>query len=207
MADQQAVLKLLAGTEDAMSPDAICCALHGESASRTQRSQTLASIGKLGRRKFVERAIGGQFRATKAAREFIARGRKIEPGTDAAKWMRPQDGTLRAKVWRLLRQSRVSGNKFTLAEIAEHVSGKSDDSVKVIANSRAYLKGLRRAGIVTTMKQRAPGNAPTSRGFVRFALVRDLGVETPIITTTGEGGVFDPNSRTTVPFAKKEKRP
>jgi hypothetical protein len=214
MADQAKLLQLLAenlGTP--MSIDAILKGLRGgRKAELAHRGRTVGALGKLVAKKFVARAGDDGRRpksfsdrarprplycVTPAGLEFLNGGKKV--ASYRGKWTAPtrvRERTDRQKFWSALRIYK----KATLADLAETKGG---DQAKAVQNARKYLKGLARAGIVVRLQVRAQGFAPTSNGFHRYAIARDLGPLAPVVALKG---VFDPNSKETIPYVAEAPR-
>lgn len=129
------------------------------------------------------------FDATAAGRAFIASGKKVTSGPKGPfNGVTNRTGGMRQRIWEAL----CAKPRATLDDLVGLIHRPSDpDPVKVTDNARKYLKALSRAGIVRRLKDRAPGFAPTSNGFVRFQLLRDLG---PLAPLTGKTFVTDPNA-------------
>lgn len=211
MADQTAVLKLLARSKAPLTVTRILQRC-GQMDLPPARRVMVAALGRLMAKKLIERAgddgtVATSFsdrarprafyRATETGREFIRAGKRITSGNNG-KWNAPTrvlPDTQRQKFWSALRIAK----KATLADLASAAGG---DAEKAIENARKYLKGLSRAGVVALLPVRAQGHAPSSPGFVRYAIARDLGREAPVVA---KKGVFDPNARTTIPYAEAKR--
>lgn len=137
-----------------------------------------------------------EYCATDAGRALIASGKRVTSGPKGALTRQrnaPKD-TFRGRLWRALRMAR----KATIPDLVEIAqSGKERDAYN---NANAYLRRLVLAGVAVELPTRAKGFAPTSPGFNRYALIRDLGPQAPIATATH---VFDPNSGTRIPYREK----
>jgi hypothetical protein len=103
------------------------------------------------------------------------------------------------RLWTALRIAQ--GKRGTLPELIE-IARLPADPENLADNARQYFMRLKHAGIITALKQREKGSALTSNGFVRFALLKDVG---PLAPVTRVPHVFDPNTRTTIPYADKTK--
>jgi hypothetical protein len=71
----------------------------------------------------------------------------------------------------------------------------------MISVARTYLLLLCRAGVALRLRDREPGFAPSSNGFVRYALMKDLG---PIAPVTRANALFDPNARKHIAYATRK---
>ncbi len=196
MADQNVILRTLSATPDAMSLDEVCVETLGKAApvGSPERKQTVKCLGHLIGRGFVRtvdadqqtfpRASGG-YQATTAGRKFSSDGRSVsEHVLSYPEVARPKNGVkakgdaLRTAMWTALRIMK----KATIHDLIR-VSGDYG-VVKVDALASAWLKGLIKAGIVVELNTRAPGFAPTSNGFKRYSLLRDLGPVAPSVKAT-----------------------
>lgn len=210
MADQTKTLQLLVDVGVPMSIGAILKGL--DIYHPRQRRQLLQALGRLMEKKHVARADAKDFTAarvaqlkgqephyvaTKAGRALIAGGKRITSGPRGphAAPRKALANTQRQKLWSAFRISK----KATRAALAEAVGGEADAAME---NARAFLKALLRAGVAVEMRAREKGFAPTSNGFKRFALVRDLG---PLAPSARQAGLFDPNNGETIPYAEKSR--
>jgi hypothetical protein len=205
---------LAAHADEAFSVGEIAQALKQQHA----RKRVINRLGCLMKHRLVERAPDAEnrerkfgesgdvafYRATKEGRAFVKAGKRVKCGrqgplTGAAA---PREDTYRARLWKVLRTAR----KATVPELVE---AAATDTATKAALTRAtnqaqiYVKALVRAGVAAVLPVKAKGYAPTSNGFKRFALVRDLG---PLAPSTRASGLFDPNTRETIPYAPKEMK-
>jgi hypothetical protein len=198
MADQNAILAILVKIGKPVSLDAL--SLEAPVGS-PERKQTTKALGRLIGRGLVRTvqpkvttfpASHGGYEATKEGRKFVQDGRRVsEHVLDYPAVTRPKEGTkakgeaFREALWKAFRFAK----KATLHELIE-VAG-DQGVVKVETLASAWMKALIRTGIAVELKTRASGFAPTSNGFKRYALVRDLGPKAPSI---GRGVVIDNNN-------------
>jgi hypothetical protein len=101
-------------------------------------------------------------------------------------------GTLRQKAWRAM-QIKV---KFTLSDLVRSAVPVGSAAKDPRNNIGRYVNALTAAGILMEMKRRTSPASPTSNGEKRWVLVRDLGRLPPVARE--KGGVYDPNSKTTI---------
>lgn len=129
------------------------------------------------------------FAATEAGECWIAAGKTVTSGANGPRTGVPKKSAgIRQRIWEVLRRKQ----KATLNDLVEMAWRDGDpEAVKVIDNARKYLTALARAGIVKKLATRAPGFAPSSNGFNRYALLRDLGPRAPL---TGRTFVTNPNA-------------
>jgi hypothetical protein len=128
----------------------------------------------------------GCYRRTPRGDKVIAETTPLRSGPTKATGPRaPSDG-LRARAWRALRM-RGKATVPEILEIADAGDGKSPTT-----NLYRYFGALCRAGILMKLDTREPGAALTSNGFIRWALIRDLGPVAPLMRNDG---VYDPNSK------------
>jgi hypothetical protein len=209
------VLKTLCESERALNVTEIARALgHGAGLVKL-RKKIIASLGCLLRRElaavaeksrrrssFEEKAApAASYAATEKGRDFHRSGKRIKCGP--LKQRHPlrayKPDAFYQRLWKVLRFSE--GRRATIPELIEIARAPGDPgTLQLSNNARAYLLKLARAGVVVRMTIRARGDAPTSNGFVRFALPKDLG---PLAPVTRKGFVFDPNSRTQIEYRKE----
>ncbi len=205
MKGQNAVLAILAAAP--ASATAIC------EASKSRRKPVLLALGKLMQKKLVARLNPGNagnfgriepvYGVTKKGAEFVAAGKRVTSGangpfTGIAK--RNQD-TFRARLWRALRIKK----KATIPELIEIVRTKTDGE-SVESNALHYLRALTRAGVVAELPTREKGYALTSPGFIRWALVRDLGPLAPIVSKKHLIDLNAPSHAATIAYAEVERK-
>lgn len=179
--------------------------------SRARRKPLLAHLGRLMRRKLVkqtrprqkettERPPEALYAVTAEGRRFAASGKRIAGAIAQRRYSCAYKAdAFYQRLWKALRM--VPGRRASAPDLVELVRRDGDPSPeKMMVNARAYLRKLARAGIVVRMAVRAKGDAPTSNGFVRFALPRDLG---PLAPVTRKGFVFDPNSKSKIEYRKE----
>ena len=136
------------------------------------------------RRGWVDRLEQGGFTLSPDGRRALASGETITSGPIGpltARARRPKRRTIRDKMWSAIRIAR----KFDLGRL-EEIAGASR------ANAQRFVLALARAGYLVELR-RAPGEAPSSNGFKRWALIDDPGPATP--TIKADGRVWDPNHR------------
>jgi hypothetical protein len=131
------------------------------------------------------------YEATAAGRKLIAEGGSIDGHKSERRALpvnRPKSAA-RDALWHGMRLK--GGKSFTVPDLVELAAKSPKDARKLERIAQDFLKALARAGIVLALKDRAPGHHPTSNGFRRYRLVRDLGRRAPI---TGKAFVTDPNA-------------
>lgn len=220
MANQTKLLKVVADRGGWCSLDTICQDFRPGApfgAKTKLRKEVINALGKLLQKELVERraqprvTFGGnaavEYRATAAGRDLVKAGKPIVGKKTGPRNCLPKPkGEMRQRLWEAMRLAK----KATVQEIVEVVRQDGDaPAVKVIKDCRNYFTALASAGVLTRLAVRAQGSAPTSNGFIRYALVRDLG---PIAPSAGARCVTDHNVRhgddTTaqarIPYAQKE---
>lgn len=95
--------------------------------------------------------------------------------------------TFRDRLWRFLRLNP----KATISRLVR-LAGEGRPKQEA-ANAHAYLRVLKRAGVIVEMRQRAEANSPTSNGEKRWLIVTDLGPRAPV-WRPAKRELFDPNS-------------
>lgn len=160
------------------------------------RAAAQQALSGLVRRGLAERMARGRYRATKAGIELVEGGGQIgrAPLPPRARGIR--GNSLQARLWAALRKLR----KATAPELVQiAANGTERDAV---GNAQNYLRALVRAGYVTEMKTRAPGVAPSSRGFKRYLLARDPGPAAPGVCKHQR--LRDPNTGTLIDLTTGE---
>jgi hypothetical protein len=193
MADQNTILRTLAASQGPMTLDEVCRAECGRDApvGSAERKQVTKAIGRLIGRGLVRTvqpqvttfpASHGGYDATKEGRMFVQEGRRVsEHVLDYPAVTKPKEGAkakgeaFREALWKAFRFSK----KATLHELIEVAGDQGVIKVETLAG--AWMKALIRAGVAVELKVRAHGFAPTSNGFKRYALARDLGAKAPSI--------------------------
>ncbi len=171
------------------------------SASGLSRKQVLRALGRLMNNKLVVRVgrdLPAFYRVTEKGRAMTTAGRRVTSGPKGPHTAprKMQQNTFRARLWKAFRVKR----KATIPELVEIASGGGEKNPH--NNAQQFLRRLVRAGVATMLPLRARGFAPTSNGFGRYALIRDLG---PLCPQIKPGSLFDPNSRALIPY--REQRP
>lgn len=209
MTTQDAILRCLVAATAPMALDAICRKLNPDKASQPHSSFRRQVINQLGRLMNAGLAVshkGGNTRigegpkatysATAGGKAHVAAGNRIKSGPKGKRTgltTYPQGA--RQRFWEAIRYLK----KSTLAEMVEMVRRDDDPPpALMIDNARQYFRKLSRAGIVVVMGARAAGDAPTSNGFIRYALLpgKDLG---PIAPRAGRNFVTDHNAGNATP--------
>ncbi len=137
----------------------------------------------------VERVEAGCFQLTWEGEQAVADGFAITSGPNAPHdgARRPMRDTLRQRAWNAMRIQR----SFTINDLLmASTHGTERDAV---SNLQRYLGALARAGVVRRMRRRAAGTRPTSNGFLKYQLLRDLGEIAPTIRPAS-GVLHDHNS-------------
>lgn len=132
----------------------------------------------------------GKFRLTAEGRIALEAGANLKSGPKKPSGKaRDTAGSLREKVWRLLRIRQ----KASVPEVVGLLCDGEATAKTIEAttnNVQKYLRALRATGYLIEMR-REPGTKPTSNGFKRYLLVRDTGPLAP--TRRGKDCVYDPN--------------
>lgn len=214
MADQTKLLKVLAERHPAaLSLDAICQAFQPGAAFGPKsklRKGVINGLGKLMQKHLVERptrrreTFGGngyvEYGCTAAGLQRATSGARIEGGVTGPRPFLPKPkADMRQRLWEALRIAK----KITVRELVELVRVEGDvEAIKVIKNACQYFAALEQAGVVSKLAVRAKGFSPQSNGFVRYALVRDLGLIAP---SAGKRFVTDHNARAAIPYKTESK--
>lgn len=151
----------------------------------------LVAHGYLARQTYADgRVKPGKYRLTAEGRIALEAGANLKSGPKGPSGKaRNTAGSLREKVWRLLRIRQKASVPEVVALLCD-----GDATAKEIEcttnNVQKYLRALRATGYLADMR-REPGSKPTSNGFKRYLLVRDTGPLAP--TRRGKDRVYDPN--------------
>jgi hypothetical protein len=218
MADQTSILRILAASKVPMPLDEICRQAVGDNCrpQSPARKSVIDCLGRLMHNGYAtcqrtfhapkslhnagsdKSGSSSTWQATPEGRKFVAAGGVINQGVPGPRLHRcdPKATSWKQRLWTAF---RIKG-KATLADLAElvHQPG-GPDAVKVSENARQLITRLVRAGIAVPMKKRVPGLLP-GRSSIKYSLVRDLG---PMVPVCGKHDVFDPNSRTRIPYQEK----
>jgi len=215
MANQTKLLGVLAEVPGkSLSLDAICQAFapgKDFAPKSPLRKQIIKAVGKLIKSGLAERSkyarpdFGGdkievEYRATAEGIKHHLSGKMVGTVFSGSRKNLPKPkADVRQRLWDALRIKK----KATVWELVELIHRQGDaDPVKVTKNGLTYFNLLSRAGVVVRMQARARGYSPTSNGFLRFALVNDLG---PIAPSAGARFVTDHNARARVEYRRGDK--
>jgi hypothetical protein len=191
------VLRYLVSQRDPVTVEELNLAIPGCNGSLRTRKLLVKVNCRLFARGLIKRGRPSVFQgnstyeATDAGRALIAAGGRID-GHKSERRALPAKRSVspaRAKLWHAMRLK--DGKSFTIPDLVELAATTRGEARKLTRIAQDMLKALSRAGIVLALKERAPGHHPTSNGFRRFRLVRDLGRKAPI---TGKAFITDPNA-------------
>lgn len=208
------ILRLLATGPQSL--DLICRHVYGKPAPIGSRARmnvrgivgrliAAGHVDRIGKVNATLRNQGGAtFDATAKGRAFLSAGKTITSGANGPRTGVPKKSAgMRQRIWHALRLKQ----KATTLELCELIHEEGDpDPIKVTDNARKYFTALARAGIVKKLNTRASGQEPSSRGFLRYALLRDLGPRAPL---TGKTFVTNPNAPDTearIPYAERKAK-
>lgn len=176
---------ICAGGQDGVTLDAL-----DEAAEHLLRKSIVSAVGTLVERGLVERPEPGRYRLTSAG--LIALNDQDGlPSYPRQRAPRQCVKSLRTRLWRGMRAMQ----KFGIDDLL--LCSANGDEADARNNAIKYVNALERGGYLARMRRRAPGDAPTSNGFVRWLLLRNTGPEAPIWQNR-QDSVFDPNTRETV---------
>jgi len=192
MADQNDILRVLVTAREPLSLDEVCRLSLGAAApvGSNPRKQVVKCLGRLIGRGLAKaltaheqafpRTQNGGYEATKDGRAFEKAGRNVsEHVLDYPAVTKPKVGpkangdAFRDDLWKAFRFKK----KASLRELIEVVD--KHGVVKVDTLAAAWMKALIGAGVAVLLPVRERGFAPTSNGFKRYALLRDLGPKPP----------------------------
>ncbi|MCK7581824.1 MAG: hypothetical protein MZV65_43530 [Chromatiales bacterium] len=155
-----------------------------------RRASIVSAVMILVERGLVERPAPGRYRLTAAGRIALHSqgGLASYPASRAP---RRCAYSLRTRLWHGMRVLQ----KFSVDDLL--LRAARGDEADARNNALKYVNALERAGYLVRMRQRLPGDAPTSNGFVRWLLVRNTGPQAPI-WQNAKGQIHDPNSGDTL---------
>ena len=193
MCDQNSLLRLFVPLGAVAEPMTISTlALR----AKEPRKAVIACLGRLTAKKLVERVTkrkgfgAGEeplYVATKTGAAFARAGKRLTSGPNGPHTgaRKPIEGSFRARLWNAFRMQK----KATLNSLIE-IARLPSDGDQVANNALKFMNALVRAGVAARLPTREKGYAPTSNGFVRFALIRDLG---PLQPVAGTVSLINPN--------------
>jgi predicted transcriptional regulator len=184
------VLEALKSGEE-ISLDALTDKVHLE------RRYVINSITKLAYAGMAERAEIGVYRITQAGKDQLASGEPIKSGKKGKRTgvRRVRAGGLRQRLWNVMRQQNVGGQKkaFSLPDLLTIALNEDEETPSTYNNAGQYLRQLKKTGYLLTINRKQAGTRPGSNGFTLYKLERDTGEKSPIIRVR-EKKVFDPNT-------------
>ena len=149
---------------------------------------------KLRKHGFMTKTGQGCHKLTAAGRAALAEGRKIRSGPNGPETgHRRRDRGIRQRVWNALR----TGKKLTIDDLIMRVAEGGERDPR--SNIRKYLVALARVGYVRQMPVREAALNPTSNGCIRWWLVKDTGLQAPVVRAS-RGSLWDPNTEEQLPF-------
>lgn len=142
------------------------------------------------------RGFEGYYLSAKG-RESVEIGQKLTSGPigPLTGFRTPKKGMLSHYVWTALRTKGT----VTIADIISLMPIESNDYDKKEQSTQRLLHWFCKAHLVRVLPKRSQGLHPTSNGFKRYQLIKDLGPEYPIIRQR-KHEVYDPNSRKNYQF-------
>lgn len=172
---------------DAFTLAQVQTVIQDEPGGPVRRSENLAKYFRhLERGGYLRRVSDGRERAWRLAND----AGPLAPvaGRDGAVFdpnpvAHPPPSTVRAQIWRTIRELGGRGAVFTVDEVHEMVRARADMQDKGRAGALSYITRLARAGYLERVLE--------AREFV-WRLARDTGPQAPVLRQGG--GVFDPNT-------------
>ena len=171
-------------------PPGACKTLPGLSdALGLTRRQVSSVASSLIGKGLVARIDIGRYRLTENGERAVAAGLAITSGPNAPfeAVRRPMVNTLRQRAWTAMRIQRG----FTINDLL--VASTQGGERNATGNLQRYLKALVGAYVVRRMTRRVAGTRPTSNGFLKYQLLRDLGEIAPTLRPQ-TGVLYDHNS-------------
>lgn len=105
----------------------------------------------------------------------------------------PNQNTLRQRAWNVMRMAQ----KFSVPDLLTVATTGTEKSAA--SNLQRYCRALCRAGVLVQLRQKQPGDAPSSPGSFRFMLVNNLGPLAPSYRRERHA-LWDYNSEKEIPF-------
>ena len=138
---------------------------------------------------------------TAAGHRVVESGREIRSGPRGLHTgvRRPAQDTLRARLWRALRLKR----KASLPQLLTLAARGSERAAE--NNAWMYLRALHSAGYIHRLATRAPGESPSSRGRIRWLMLRDTGPMAPAVRPRHRE-VIDTNTGERIPLGEDCRR-
>lgn len=154
---------------------------------------------RLIQRGLLERAEVGCYRLTDDGRTAKRDGKPLSSGPTGALTQRkprqPKRRTFRQRLWRAIGVHAARGSKFTVADLITTASSGGEANPE--SNATRYVACLHKAGYLRRYPKRAAGDALTSPGHYRYAVIKETGPEAPILRKR-QTEVYDPNTGETV---------
>ncbi len=141
------------------------------------RTRVATAMEILRSRGLVNSVGPGCYAVTAAGRRVVTSGREIRSGPRGLHTgvRRPAQDTLRTRLWRALRLKR----KASLPQLLTLAARGSERAAE--NNAWMYLRALHSAGYIERLATRAPGISPSSRGRIRWLMLRDTGPKAPVV--------------------------
>ena len=191
---QQAVMSALHKLVDATDKISLADVARESSLDNLQVANAcdkLVSHGYLARQLYADGKIKpGRYTLTHEGRIALEAGAKLKSGPKGPHGKpRNTAGSLRDKVWRLLRIRQKASVQEIVGLLCDGDTpvGQMES---VTNNVQKYLRALRLTGYLADMR-REPGDKPGSNGHKRYLLVRDTGPTAP--TRRAHNRVYDHN--------------
>lgn len=167
--------------------------------SDVSRKALVMSTNVLATRALISRPALGHYRITDAGLIAIDAGNGVKPGKRGPRQAQVFSSSLRARVWLAMRAM----GKFSIDDLL--LRGAVGDEANAHDNVGRYLNALEAGGYLVRLRARAPGEAPTSRGYVRWLLVRNTGPMAPVWRRRLER-LYDPNTGEVIDLAGQNSK-
>ena len=138
----------------------------------------------------LERTEVGCFQLTDEGRAAQACGLQITSGPNGpiSADRKPLINTLRQRAWNVIRMKR----KFAIPDLL--IAATMGDELMAKNNLQRFCRALCRAGVIRQLPSKQRGDALSSPGFSRYALVDDLGPIAPSYRQS-RSALFDHNAQ------------
>lgn len=151
--------------------------------------QVTNAASALIRKGLAERVEAGCFQLTPQGAEAVMAGMEITSGPNGPheSTQKPLPNTLRQRAWNVMRIQR----SFTIHDLL--VAATQGQEKDAINNLQRYCRLLAKAGVLRLMKRRVAGTKPTSNGYQKYQLLKNLGEFAPTVRPK-TGVLHDHNS-------------
>jgi hypothetical protein len=149
---------------------------------------------KLRKHDLLTKTARGCHKLTDAGRAAAAEGKQLRSGPNGQhSGPKVNKDSLRIRAWRAMKLKQ----KFSIPDLCMLCAqGEEKD---IVSNLRKYVTALEKAGYLTRLNRREPGQALTSNGHIRWWLMPEkiTGLAAPVWSQSNNS-VYDPNTESTI---------